>query len=40
MGQEKEMTTGSGRKSDEKGLFFTKEGKNDFEKSGSEREIQ
>ena len=37
IGQEKEMTTGSGRKSDEKGLFFTKEGKNDFKKSGSEK---
>lgn len=30
IGQEKEMTTGSGRKFDEKGLFFTKEGKNNF----------
>lgn len=40
IGQEKEMTTGSGRKSDEKGLFFTEQGKNDFEKSDSEREIQ
>lgn len=39
-GQEKEMTTRSGRKSDEKGLFFTEQGKNDFKKSGSEREIQ
>lgn len=30
IGQETEMTTGSGRKFDEKWLFFTKEGKNNF----------